>query len=314
MSKQITDHAGRQTQLESRQKLALHLAPVENWVVLAPGFGHVCPEGENWVLDSPSKKCQTSSASMKLYYALEQVPELSGLSKDQRRFAVSLYGLSRMGTPGSRMMEGALVATLIPAMLAGSFVGYVLWHNSFIGLLLGGEIALFSVLCVLYFVNLCFVAPKFRQFLQTDGCQFMLRNARTPGAASAASAPPPPEAVAEFLRPYRTDDGTPMSLQGKTEAVKKVGNLVAQSTEIMELVGELTNESLRSSDSIRQKSLEASQAFRSLRLGKWLRLSREIVALKTEGSRLLVRLQELLTRGEATLALAGAALTELKKN
>ena len=250
---------------------------------------------------------------MKFYFSLETVPELSGLSNQQRRTARMYYQQTEPVTRAARVIEDALVGAIILAEIVGTFAGAILWQAPFWGPVVGGVIALALVMCVFYFGTLCLAGPKFRRFLQTDHGQFMLRSIKAPEGSPAKPLPPPPEAGAEILCRYREDDGIPIKEEEMLQALNKVTYDMARSSEVMELSEELANESLRLSKAAQERHQEAWRAFKSLRLGRWHRLSRECVELQGQAFRILRQSGELLQGGEAAIGIAKALLAKVEK-
>jgi hypothetical protein len=246
---------------------------------------------------------------MNLYFSLERVPELKGLGKPQRFAALMYYQANKIVTPGSRNAEDALVGMIIFAEIAGLAGGFALYGSSFWGPLLGGPIAMAFVMCAFYFGMLYVEAPKFRRFLQADHSQLMLRCLNMPTVAPAAA--PTPREAAEASRHHGTDKSTPMSEDQMAEAIGRVEYGAARASEVMELSGELANETIQLFNAVQQKQDEGKRALRSLRFGKFLRLNREGAALRGEAFRLLRQSGELLQHAETTLGFATALSTQI---
>jgi len=249
---------------------------------------------------------------MKMCLSFEKVRELEGLSKSQRRFAIELYHRT-IPVEKSTYKDLALVGAIFFCVIGGCLAGFFLWPKSNWGGALAGFCGLYFVLGAFCLVHLCIEVPKFRRFLRTDASQAMLRNFKLPEAAPSQTPPPPRKDVEEILAKYRASDGAPMREAGLLEALRGVGYDVANVSEGIELAGELLNQSIASSTAIKQKSREASQSLRSFKFGKWLRLGREIYALRTEACCLIRRGSEILADAQKKLGVAGAVLTELEK-
>jgi hypothetical protein len=153
---------------------------------------------------------------------------------------------------------------------------------------------------------------RFRNFRTMSG-HYLPHSIRMADGATPRIETASRKAVAGILHDYGGDGDAPMSEHAKVGAVKKVGYDVAQVAEVMELAGESLKETLRLSNAIQQKSQEASQAIRSLKLGRWLRLGREILALQTKACCLFRRGCELSARAETNLGVAGALLAEVER-
>jgi hypothetical protein len=242
---------------------------------------------------------------MNLYFSLERVPELRGLGKPQRLAALMYYQANKIVTPGSRTAEDAFVGTLVFAEIAGLAGGFALYGNSFWGPLLGGQIAMASVMFAFYFGMLYVEAPKFRRFLKADHSQLMLRCLNMPTVA------PAPRQADELSRHHGTDKSTPMSEDQMAEAIGRVEYGAARASEVMELSGDLANETIQLFNAVQHKQDEGRRALRSLRLGKFLRLNREGAALRGEAFRLLRQSGELLQHAETTLGVATALSTQI---
>jgi hypothetical protein len=249
---------------------------------------------------------------MNLYYSLEQVPELSGLAKNQRLAVLMYYQANKIVTPGSRIAENTLVGIVIFAEIAGLVGGFALYGSSFWGPILGGAIAMAFAMCAFYFAILYAEAPKFRKFLQEDLSQFMLRSLKMT-AAAAAEAPAPRKAVAEASCHHGMDTSAPMGNDQMAEALRRVVYGAARASEVMELSRELANETLQLFESAQQKQDEGWRALRPLKLAKCLRLSRESAALRGEAFRLLRQSGELLRHAETTLGVATALSNQIGK-
>jgi hypothetical protein len=250
---------------------------------------------------------------MNLYYSLEGVPELSGLGKNQRLAALMYYQANKSVAPGSRTMENALVGMVIFAEIAGLIGGFALISSSFWGPILGSAIAMAFVMCAFYFGMLVVEAPKFRRFLQEEHSQFLLLSLKMPTAAQ-AGAPAPREAESGASRYHGTDKSTPMREDQMAEALRRIVYSAARASEVMELSEVLSNETLQLCNAFQQKQDEAWRALRSLKLGKFLRLTREAVALRTDAFRHLRRSGELLQHAEKNLGVATSLFTQIEKN
>jgi len=251
--------------------------------------------------------------TMNFFSSLEQVDELRGLSKNDRRLVVMLYARTQPATPHSSNLDLAFLGAIIFAVFAGGLVGAFLFHNPDVGCFLGVTIGLFCVTCAFYFGNLYFTIPKFRQFLQTGPGKLMLGSIRTQHGAAPKAFGPSAKAMPEPHGDHRGDDDAPMSQNARLQAVKEAGYQVAQTAEAKELLEESLKETFRLSNVILQKSREASQAIRSLRLGKWRRLNREVFALQTEACSHHRRSYELLARIETKLDVASALVAKAER-
>lgn len=246
---------------------------------------------------------------MNLYFSLERVPELRGLGKPQRLAALMYYQANKIVTPESRTAENAFVGMLIFAEIAGLAGGFALYGSSFWGPLLGGQIAMAFVMFTFYFGMLYIEAPKFRRFLKADHSQIMLRCLSVPTVAPAAAQAA--REAAEASRHHRADKSKPMTEDQMAEAIGRIEYSAARASEVMELSGELANQTIQLFNAVHQKQNEGWRALRSLRLRKFLRLNREGAALRGEAFRLLRQSGELLQHAETTLGVATALYTQI---
>ena len=245
-------------------------------------------------------------------YSIEQVPELVGLSKPNRRVILLYYFANRVPRRGSSLMEAAFVGSIIVGLIGGGVWGAIVWPNTSWGLLFGGISTMTFVMVVCYFANLRVAVLAFRQFLQAGHTQLFLQQQGKPPADEKARLLTARNAALDFLRQCRASPAAAGSVGGTAEALKKVSFDTARSSEVMELSGELLTQSLRLFDSSKAKRQEAWRAFKSFRLGTFLRLSREWPTLQTEAFRLLGRAGDLLHGAQTTLGTAAALFAEVE--
>jgi hypothetical protein len=250
---------------------------------------------------------------MNRIYSLEQVPELVGLSKHWRRVILLYYLANKTPTRGSSRKEAALIGSIIVAQITGCVWGAIVCQSTFWGPLFGMITTLTLVMLVCYFGNLHFEVSTFRRFLQAGHSEMLLQRIGKPRTDERERVLSAKNAAIDFLRQCKAIAAAGGSGDGAAEALKRVTFDTARSSEVMELSGELATQSLGLFVSSRNKQREARQALSSLRLGTFLRLSRESVTLQAEAFRWLRRSGDLLHGVEATLGTAAALLAEVNR-
>jgi hypothetical protein len=126
---------------------------------------------------------------MNIYFALEDVPELSDLSKSQKRAVLFYYSnVQRViyARRSFRYFERGLIGLIILAEVAGLVGGFVYWHTLFWGPLAGALIAMALALIGSYFIYIYLMIPKFRRFLHSEEAESFIRLLKKPKEANAA--------------------------------------------------------------------------------------------------------------------------------
>ena len=125
---------------------------------------------------------------MKIYFALENVPELSDLSRSQKRAVLFYYtNVQRVidARRFFRFFERGLIGLVILAEIAGFVGGFVYWHSLFWGPLAGALIAMSLTLMSSYFIYIYLMIPKFRRFLHSEEAMNFIRLLKKPKEANA---------------------------------------------------------------------------------------------------------------------------------
>jgi hypothetical protein len=109
---------------------------------------------------------------MKFILSITQIPELTGLTSEQRRMVLIDFSLFENMTERARrkfnFTEVALVGVIVFAEIAGFLGGYFVWRTPFWGPVCGALIAFCAVAVPSYLIGTQFAVRRLRRYLQSE--------------------------------------------------------------------------------------------------------------------------------------------------
>ena len=107
---------------------------------------------------------------MRPYFSVKKIPELGELSEHQRLVAFRRYQAYRTSPAVLRInfAEISLVGSIILAEIAGFVGGWFYWRG-FWGSLIGAVLAMWLMLAIYYFVEMCITSKDSQIFSERDG-------------------------------------------------------------------------------------------------------------------------------------------------